>query len=79
MTDGNEALADQTFSFLKQALSQDEAGFRSLRGPHSFTQGEWNYTYMQEGDIDNFSGYEEIRFQDRVAFFHRAIGGTVTS
>jgi len=79
MTVGNEALADETFSFLKQALSQDESDFRSLRGPHSFAQGEWSYTYKQEGEIDNFSGYEEITFQGKVVFFHRAIGGTVTS
>ena len=78
MTAGNEALANQTFSFLKQALSQDESGFESLRGPHAFGDGEWQYSYTQKGLIDNFSGYEEIRYQDKVVFFHRAIGGTVS-
>jgi hypothetical protein len=77
MTEGNEALADQTFAFLKQALSKDDPDFQSLRGPKVFTDGDWQYTYTQTGHIDNFSGYEEIFYQSKVVFFHRAIGGTI--
>lgn len=77
MTSGNEILADQTFTFLKKALSAEEASFQSLRGPRSFIEGVWKYTYIQEGSIDNFSGYEQIWHQNNLVFFHRAIGGIV--
>lgn len=77
MIAGSEQLADQTFSFLKQALSQTKNNFQSLRGPASFSNDNWSYRYHQEGSIDNFYGYEEILFNNQVVFFHRAIGGTV--
>ncbi len=77
MTEGNETLAASTFDFLKTALSQEETGFQSLRGPSSFAQGEWKYQYAQDGNITNFSGYEEIFYEGKLVFFHRAIGGTV--
>ncbi|HYD35826.1 MAG TPA: DUF5680 domain-containing protein [Vitreimonas sp.] len=77
MTEGNEQLAHDTFSFLKTALSQDDDTFRSLRGPQNYKAGNWEYRYRQEGDITNFSGYEEILYQGKVVFFHRAIGGTI--
>lgn len=45
MVEGKEDLSNQTFGFLKKALSQDEEGFESLRGPHEFTEQDWKYTY----------------------------------
>lgn len=75
MTTGLEHLTEQTFGFLKQALGTDEPGFMSLRGPHNFIQGDWTYTYTQDGDITDFSGLEQIYHQGNLVFFHRAIGG----
>ncbi len=77
MTSGNTDKAEDTYAFLKAALSQPELSFQSLRGPSSFTKGEWEYRYSQDGNIDNYSGYEEILFKGGVAFFHRAIGGVI--
>lgn len=75
MVDGKEDLSNVTFEFLKKALSQDEEGFDSLRGPHEFTDGDWKYTYTQDGDISDFYGYEVIMFKCEKVFWHRAVGG----
>lgn len=75
MVEGKETLSHQTFEFLKKALSQDEKGFDSLRGPYEFKDGDWLYKYSQEGDVTDFYGYEEIYYQDKKVFWHRAVGG----
>ena len=75
MVDGKENMSAQTFDFLKKALAQDEKGFESLRGPHEFSEGDWTYTYTQEGDIFDFYGYEEISYKGEKIFWHRAVGG----
>ena len=75
MVEGKENMSDQTFDFLKKALSQDEEGFQSLRGPHEFTDGDWKYIYTQDGDITDFYGYEEISYKREKVFWHRAVGG----
>lgn len=75
MVEGKEGLSNNTFSFLKKALLINEDGFDSLRGPHNFTDGDWEYTYTQEGDVADFYGYEEIKYKGERVFWHRAVGG----
>ena len=75
MVEGKENISDQTFEFLKKSLSTEEEGFQSLRGPHKFIDGDWEYTYQQEGDCTDFYGYEEILFKGEKVFWHRAVGG----
>lgn len=75
MIEGKENLSDATFDFLKKALATDEEGFESLRGPHELVDGDWKYTYIQEGDFTDFNGYEEISHKGERVFWHRAIGG----
>lgn len=77
MVAGSEYLAVRTFDFLKRAFRHDEAGFLSFRGPHNVIDGEWQYTYTQEGDVSEFSGYEEIHYQGKVVFAHRIMGGLI--
>lgn len=77
MVEGKEDLASETFSFLKKALSASEEGFQSFRGPHEFEDGDWRYTYTQEGDVEEFNGYEEIHFKGEMVFYHRIIGGNI--
>lgn len=77
MVEGKEGMSHDTFDFLKKALSQDEEGFESLRGPHEFADGDWKYTYNQEGDIADFYGYEEISYKGEKVFWHRAVGGVL--
>lgn len=77
MVDGKEDLANETFEFLKKAMSRDEEGFESFRGPHKFEEADWKYSYEQTGDIFEFNGYEEIYFKNKLVFFHRIIGGVI--
>lgn len=79
MVEGKENLSHEAFEFLKKALSQDEEGFDSLRGPHQFSDGDWKYSYTQDGDIFDFYGYEEILYKGEKVFWHRAVGGTLNS
>lgn len=77
MTEGHENLADETFEFLKKALSVKEEGIFSPRGPKLLEDGDWKHTYEQKGDYDNFSGYQEIYYKSELVFFHHIIGGVV--
>ncbi len=77
MVAGFESLAGDTFTFLKQVMLHDEAGFDSFRGPHKYSEGEWEYVYSQEGDVSEFTGYEEIRYKADVVFTHRIMGGFI--
>ena len=40
-------------------------------------EGEWRYKDDQDGDVFEFSGYEEIYYQGELVFFHRIIGGLI--
>ena len=77
MINDKEELADLTFNFLKKAMSTDEENFLSFRGPRELEDGEWRYKYDQDGDVFEFSGYEEIYYQGELVFFHRIIGGVI--
>lgn len=77
MTVADPDLAVQTFGFLKQAFLTEDSTFQSFRGPAHLTQGDWSYTYTQEGTIEEFSGYEEIKHKNVLVFLHRIIGGVV--
>ena len=77
MVKGKEKLAGKAFSFLKKAMSANEKGVWSARGPHRLMDGNWKYIYTQEGDFDEFKGYEEIYYRKELVFFHKVIGGTV--
>ena len=77
MVEGKEDLAHEAFGFLKKAMSADEEGFESFRGPHEFEEQDWKYSFDQEGDVSEFSGYEEIYHKGELVFFHRIIGGIV--
>lgn len=77
MITGKEDLAKVTYTFLKYAMLAKDLEKYSARGPHHFTDGDYEYNYTQEGSIDEFNGYEEIFYQGELAFFHRIIGGTI--
>lgn len=77
MTDGNEELALECFTFLKKSFNSKDENSSSFRGPDSFKDGDWEYTYKQEGTVEQFSGYEEIKRHGKVVFTHKIIGGFV--
>jgi len=77
MVEGKESIAEMTFTFLKKAFLADEDNFKSFRGPHRLRDGDWLYTYQQDGNIFEFWGYEEISYKSELVFFHRTIGGII--
>lgn len=77
MMEEDAQLAMQTFSFLKKAFLTDEADFQTFRGPHLLQRDIWRYVYEQQGNIEEFHGYEEIYLDNKLVFFHRIIGGLV--
>lgn len=77
MTEGNNELSDETFNFLKKALSNPETNFQSFRGPLNLKDADWEYKYVQEGNTLEFNGYEEIFYKGKLVFFHKVIGGVV--
>ncbi len=77
MVAGSEFLADQTFAFLKQAMLRKDPSFDSVRGPRSFKQLDWEYSYSQTGGITEFSGSETISHKGKTVFTHKTIGGLV--
>ena len=78
MIEGKEKLADETFNFLKKCMMANK-DFESFRGPRNLKDGDWEYKYTQEGDMEEFNGYEEIHYQGELVFFHRVIGGLVNN
>ena len=75
MVEGKENLDHETFQFLQKAfLKRPEDSFR---GPEELIEGDFKYTYKQEGDISLFTGYEEIRYKGELVFFHRINGGLI--
>lgn len=77
MIKGKEDLAEQTFSFLKKAMLAKDKNTFSARGPLNFKDGDWEYKYVQDGDIEEFNGYEEVYYKGELVFFHRIIGGVI--
>ena len=73
---GKENIDKQIICFLKKCMMAKK-DFESFRGPHNLKEGDWEYKYTQEGNIEEFSGYEEIHYQGELVFFHRVIGGMV--
>ena len=79
MITGKEDLAKITYTFLKKAMLTKDPTKYSARGPQHFTDGDFEYHYAQDGNIEEFSGYEEIFYQGDLVFFHRIIGGIIKS
>ena len=77
MMTGKENLAKATYSFLKKAMLGKDPNIFSARGPQTFKNGDYEYKYIQDGDIEEFNGYEEIYFKGDLVFFHRIIGGII--
>lgn len=77
MTEGYKTFPDECFEFLKKALNNRENGL--MRGPELLRDGDWKHTYQQRGDVYEFSGYQKIYYKNKLAFFHRIIGGLVVN
>lgn len=71
-------LANKTFEFLKQALSEgDKETHFQPRGPKDFRMGEWQYHCEVTGNIEKFQGHEYISRDRTIVFTHDFVGGLV--
>ncbi len=76
MVPSKEKLSGETFGFLKLAMQLKPETF-SARGPNFFREGDWEYSYRQEGMFENFNGYETIKYKGELVFEHRIVGGSI--
>ncbi len=76
----NSSFANETFSFLKKALSAGDKEDRfQPRGPKDFAEGRWKYHCEVTGGIEKFDGHEEISCDGNVVFTHDFVGGLIIS
>jgi len=75
---GDEKLSHITFEFLKNALRKIDPK-SPFRGPDEYKNEDFIYEAWAEGDIQRFSGKEEIinKKLDRIIFSQDFIGGLV--
>lgn len=64
------------YQILKKALVQIPAE-APYRGPKEFTEADWRYENIWEGNLDNFSGEEIIYHQDQKVYSTKYSGGLV--
>lgn len=50
----------ELYSFLRQALMQEYSDIIPVRGPKNHQQNDWEYNNSAKGELDRFTGTEEI-------------------
>lgn len=50
----------ELYGFLREALMQEYSDIIPVRGPSNYQQGDWEYNNSAEGELDRFTGTEEI-------------------
>lgn len=68
--------AKEVYEFLKKAMRQVKED-RPFRGPTEFLEGGFRYADKNDGSAEDFSGIENIYFQDGKVYELRYHGGTV--
>lgn len=63
---------------LRPALMMvDKCDIIPVRGPKEFINGEYKYTFLVDGDINNFSGTETIYKNDKKIYELKCNGGLI--
>ena len=65
------------YAFLRTALMQSGDDVIPVRGPRRFDEGDRRYRFAVEGDLANFSGTEEIRFDGTLVYRCLVHGGLI--
>jgi len=73
---GTTFFKETLFPFLQRALRNftDDMPFR---GPSSFEEGDFKYTFKMKGDYEYFTGQEKVFFKGELAFLQDVIGSKV--
>lgn len=61
------APAGEVYRFLQQAMRQVGAE-RPFRGPDRLQDGDWEYRDASQGDLERFSGEENILYRGRLVY-----------
>ena len=73
-----DAPAGEVFSFLRDALIQEDQDILPVRGPATYTQGAYEYRNDVRGMLTRFSGTEEIYIGDKCVYRCLYHGGDIT-
>ncbi len=57
----------ELYEFLKKAMSRIKSD-RPFRGPSEYTDDDYRYIDSSNGDIDNFTGVEEILYKGKTVY-----------
>lgn len=68
---------EKLYDFLKSALRKFQPSTPFKRGPESFTDKEYRYIDVCDGDILSFRGKEMVLFKGKVAYILEYHGGIV--
>lgn len=71
-----EIETDSVYGVLKNALAQMPEEY-PYRGPKEYSEGEYIYTNNWNGEVDRFSGEEEITQGDKLIYKANYFGGLV--
>jgi len=50
----------ELYGFLREALMQEYSDIIPVRGPKSYQNNDWEYNNSADGELDRFTGVEEI-------------------
>lgn len=67
---------DTIYPYLKEQLLNPDAEI-PVRGPINHRSGDFEYKLSLKGDLDDFSGLEEIFYKDELVFKTTIAGGSV--
>lgn len=65
------------YAFLREALMQEYADILPVRGPKSYENGGWRYANTADGELDRFTGKEEIHRGDELLYRADYHGGFI--
>ncbi|MAF79976.1 XRE family transcriptional regulator [bacterium] len=70
-------LDDKIGPFLKKALMQEYDNIIPVRGPKNFSAKDKEYRFSVNGDLKNFTGIEEISFNNKTVYRCFVHGGFI--
>jgi hypothetical protein len=65
------------YDFLRKALIQEYDNVIPVRGPASFSEDKWDYTFSADGELENFAAKEEILFNGVIVYRCLIHGGYI--
>jgi hypothetical protein len=71
-----ELLHKEAFNFLKECISKMPKDFPA-RGPRKLKKGKWQYENNWNGNIEGFTGEENIYFSGEKICFRNYVGGLI--